>query len=86
MRNKPQLIGPIGADHACIGRLCPGCNARFKAGDYVTLVPIGPGGNEAERLKARTGKPFNVVASLAHYACVTGEVMLDGQLQQEGRG
>jgi len=54
-------------------KLCPGCDEHFKAGQYVTLVPIGPGADVEERIKAHEGRPYDAVSVPAHWACVTGE-------------
>ena len=51
---------------------CPGCQQKFKVGDEVTLVMIGPGDDEESREKCREGRPYNGVAIPAHYTCVTG--------------
>jgi hypothetical protein len=52
---------------------CPGCDGEFKAGQYVGLVSIGPGGDIDERIKAQMGRAYNAVAVPAHWACITGE-------------
>lgn len=72
---KPAKMGPLISDHPLIrdGTLCQGCFKPFHAGDYVTLVVIGPGDSEEAREKAREGRAYSAVATPAHWACVTGE-------------
>lgn len=52
---------------------CPGCDCRFTVGDYVGLVPIGPGAPPKYREAARQDRPYPAVCVLAHWACMTGE-------------
>jgi hypothetical protein len=71
---EPRKFEPLSGTHPLVGSdFCPGCLQRFAAGDVTTLVAIGPGNDEAEREKLRTGRVYNAVAVAAHYACVTGE-------------
>ena len=66
-------FGPKEADHPSVGQECPACHEEFIAGDYTTLIPLGPGDDEEAREKAREGEPYNAIAVEAHWACVTGE-------------
>ena len=79
-----RKIGPLASDHHLVFGSqrgsewhydrCPGCHERFKEGDYVTLVVIGPGGDAESRRRAREGnQAYNAIAIPAHWACVTGE-------------
>lgn len=52
---------------------CAACGLAFKAGDYTTLVALGPGDDEEARERCRAGRPYNAVAVQVHYACATGE-------------
>jgi hypothetical protein len=54
---------------------CAACNQPFKAGDYSTLVAIGPGDDPEVQAACLKGRPYNAVAVEAHWACVTGEVI-----------
>jgi len=67
-----RKFGPKSADHPSIGVFCPGCQQPFKAGDYTTLVAIGPGDDPDARRHARKGRAFNAIAVEAHWDCVTG--------------
>lgn len=60
---------------------CPGCDGEFKAGQYVTLMSVGPGDDEIEREHAREGLPYTGVAIPVHWACATGE--LDQQVDEQ---
>ncbi len=69
----PRKFGPKEADHPSVGDLCPACGKAFRAGDYATLVAIGPGDDPENQQNAREGRAYNAVAVEAHWACVTGE-------------
>lgn len=64
-------FGPIREDEH-INQKCAACQEPFALGQFITLVPIGPGADEEARERKRAGRPYNAVAALAHYACVTG--------------
>lgn len=69
-------IGPLAAsDPLLYGDTdkCPACRQRFKEGEFVTLVALGPGVDPEEREKARAGRIYNAVAAVLHYGCATGE-------------
>src|SRR5262245_25507767 len=53
--------------------VCSACKTRFKAGDTITLVSLGPGDSEEGRKRAREGRAYNAVTVPVHYACATGE-------------
>jgi hypothetical protein len=67
-------MGPLAPDHplAKDGQ-CQACNVPFQAGDWVTLIALGPGDDPEARAKARAGRPYNAVALPVHWACATGE-------------
>lgn len=67
-----RRFGPKALNHPSVGKPCPACGIAFAAGDYTTLVALGPGADEDARLRARSGRPYNAVALEVHYACVTG--------------
>jgi len=69
--------GPKKADHPTVGTECPACHVAFVAGDWTTLVPIGPGADPESQHKARNGWAYNAVEIEAHWTCVTGEVFPD---------
>lgn len=68
-----RKFGPKDADHPSVGKECPACNMPFEAGDYTTLVVLGPGGDEEARQRAREGRPYNATATEVHWACRTGQ-------------
>lgn len=64
-----------------MGKKCPACNRQFGAGDYTTIIALGPGDDEKEQRKAATGRPYNAVAVEVHWTCATGE-----PAEEEGMG
>lgn len=80
-----RKMGPLAADHPLIMgtfdqdagmnmvEVCPACRRPFEAGQYVTLVPLGPGADPESRDRARRGKAYNAVGLSVHWACATGE-------------
>jgi hypothetical protein len=73
MADYTRKFGPKKADHPGIGNPCPACKQSFVAGDYTTLVMIGPGDDPDAQERARAGRVYNAVAVEAHWTCVTGE-------------
>jgi hypothetical protein len=69
-----RAFGPKDPDHPTVGRQCPACGQPFAAGDYTTLVPLGPGDDKEQQEKARAGRFYNAVAVEVHLACATGHV------------
>lgn len=70
--SKTPAFGPKAVDHPSVGEECPACHQPFAAGDYTTLIALGPGGDLEERAQARAGGIYNAVALEVHYACATG--------------
>lgn len=68
----PRCFGPKSADHPSIGRECPACHRAFQAGDYTTLIALGPGDDPDEQRKALEGRAYNAVAAEVHWSCATG--------------
>lgn len=66
-------FGPMIPTHPDIGEKCAACKVPFKAGDYTTLVVLGPGPDAESRGRARAGRSYNAVAALVHWACATGQ-------------
>ena len=64
-----RKMGPLDADHLMIGIECPACKEKFRAGEYVTLIALGPGKDQEAREKAAAGKPYNAVAIPVHWDC-----------------
>lgn len=71
-----QPMGPKLPDHPSVGWQCPVCFGTLEAGDYTTLIPLGPGDDEEECRKAREGQWFTAVAIETHYTCATGSKQL----------
>ena len=68
-----RTFGPKSADHPSVGENCPACHKPFKAGDYTTLVALGPGDDPGEQQRAKDGRPYNAVAVEVHAACAHPE-------------
>lgn len=68
-----RRFGPKERRHPSICTPCPACGVLFVAGDYTTLIVLGPGKDEEARRKCREGRYYNAVALEVHYACATGE-------------
>jgi len=74
MNSELINYGPIAPNHPAVGtQQCAACKQLLKAGEVITLVPIGPGDDPVERERARLNRPYNAVAVIAHWACATGE-------------
>jgi hypothetical protein len=69
---RPSKMGPKGITHPTCGTRCPACGEPMAAGQYTTLIPLGPGADPEERLKARQRKVYNAVAVELHWGCATG--------------
>jgi hypothetical protein len=64
-----KKFGPLSVDHPSVGEKCPACMKPFVAGDYTTLVPLGPGDDEEARRKAKEGRIYIAVAAHVHWDC-----------------
>lgn len=64
-------LGPKQADHPSVGIECLACHQPFVAGDYTTLVTLGPGDNEDAQQRRDQGRPYNAIALEIHWACST---------------
>jgi hypothetical protein len=67
-----RKFGPKTADHPSVGAECKACHQPLKAGDYTTLIPLGPGDDPEEQAKAAAGRPYNSIALEVHWTCATG--------------
>lgn len=70
--SNSHKFGPLHPDDHLLELTCPACHKQFGAGDFVTLVSIGPGDSEEGRARCRAGRVYNAVAIPCHWACVTG--------------
>ena len=68
-----RKCGPKTTDHPSVGNPCPACHEPFAAGDYTTLIVLGPGSDPEARERAREGRVYNAVATEVHWVCATGE-------------
>ncbi len=64
--------GPKSADHPSVGKPCPACDMLFVAGDFTTLISMGPGDDPEEQKRAQEGRAYNSIAAEVHFACATG--------------
>lgn len=71
-RDLPKF-GPKADDHPSGGKPCPACHVEFKAGDYTTLIALGPGNDPESQERARAGRVYNAVAVEVHWTCATGQ-------------
>ena len=65
---ETRKYGPKRADHPSVGKECQVCKTAFAAGDFTTLIALGPGDAE-EVEKAKLGRPYNAVAVEVHFHC-----------------
>ena len=75
-----RRMGPLAADHPLVAGIlgtgidkCPACQQSFLAGDYVTLIPLGPGVDDEAQKRARVGRAYNAIALPVHWPCATGD-------------
>ena len=68
-----RKYGPKIDDHPSVGTKCSACDLPFVAGDYTTLIVIGPGSDKEAQERARLGRPYNAIAVEVHWSCATGE-------------
>lgn len=68
-----RIFGPRQADDDEWEDPCPACGLRFRAGDYTTLVVLGPGPDAESQQKCRDRRYYNARAIEVHRACATGE-------------
>lgn len=64
-----RMFAPLEHGDALCERACPACEAQFRPGERVVLVPIGPGDSATGRAKARAGAWYNAVALAVHAQC-----------------
>lgn len=68
-----RKYGPKTIDHPSVGEECPACKVPFIAGDYTTLIPLGPGADLEAQKRAQMKRPYNAIAVEVHWDCVGGE-------------
>ena len=68
--HKMRKMGPLKEDHPIVkDGLCPACKLEFKAGDYVTLINVGPGDDKEAQAKRDAGHAYNGIAIPVHWDC-----------------
>jgi hypothetical protein len=72
MKSGMRKFGPKSADHPSIGADCLACKRPFVAGDWTTLVALGPGDNPEAQERAARGQAYNAVATEVHWVCAGG--------------
>lgn len=72
MSDDLHRCGPKPADYSADGAPCAACRKQFRAGDYTTLIFLGPGDDADAQERARQGRPYNAIAVEVHWACATG--------------
>lgn len=65
-------MGPKTKGQLKKGEICAACKKPFKAGQYTTLIALGPGDNPDARRNAREGRSYDAIAVEIHYGCATG--------------
>lgn len=65
--------GPAEVSPWEIGTPCVACKELLADGDFVAILPLGPGRNPAARLNARSGFPYDALTIELHWACRTGD-------------
>lgn len=70
-KDFPKL-GPKKRSDIKPGERCLACLKAFRAGQYTTLVPVGPGEDPEKRAAARARREYDAIGIEVHYACATG--------------
>jgi len=65
-------FGPKDAKHPSVGTLCGACNEPLVAGDYTTLVALGPGKDVEQQKRAAAGQTYQAISLEVHWTCATG--------------
>lgn len=66
-------IGPKAIGHPTVGGMCLLCQETYEIGDYTTILPLGPGGDEESRTLCRAGQPYEGIGVEVHWTCATGK-------------
>lgn len=68
-----RAFGPKTAVHPTCDFPCLACGLPMRAGQYTTLIALGPGPSEEARERAAAGRVYNAVAVEVHWTCATGK-------------
>ena len=74
-----RKYGPIEKFHPSIGTPCPACWRTFKPGDYITLIPVGPGENPEAQERMKQNKPYDAVALEVHWDCIDPRIFKEDE-------
>jgi len=77
-------FGPKQVSDPSVSKPCPACSKPFAAGDWTTLVTLGPGADEEARERHLSGRAYNAVAIEVHFGCVYGEEPAEAQAGEPG--
>jgi hypothetical protein len=62
-----RVFGPL--DGTMDYGICIGCDKPFEVGQYMTILPVGPGGDEDDRRKAFRGGWYSCNGVPLHAEC-----------------
>jgi hypothetical protein len=63
-----RKMGPLAADHPAVGEVCTVCCQPIAAGDFVTLLLVGPADDD-DAWKAAAGLAHTAQAVVIHWLC-----------------
>jgi hypothetical protein len=69
----PQKRGPLLPMEIVDSAQCPSCRQKFKVGEIVTDVVLGPGNDLVQQAKCRKGESYVGQTIQVHWSCYTGE-------------
>lgn len=65
-----------------LGLVCPACDHRFRVGDRIALILIGPGDDPNDVIKARESRWHTGAAVAVHAFCTGYEWTSEGELME----
>ena len=71
MSEQLRKIGPMSAEDLP-SRPCYACRKPFVAGDFSTLLALGPGNSKEARRRSKEGRPYNAICAVLHWECSEG--------------
>jgi hypothetical protein len=66
-------IGPKDTRHPTVGGTCLLCQEAFVGGDYTSILPMGPGGDQESRTLCKAGQTYQGIGIEVHWTCATGQ-------------
>lgn len=67
--SKPDKRGPLKED---LFMPCRACDRLIVAGEFFSMISLGPGDDEEARERCRKGRPYDAVELVVHWECATG--------------